>query len=438
MNMELTNVLSLRAADVQVGSNGPNARTAPVKIVAYTGGSMWFDGIGDVVFDLASMIVPKPRIPLDWSHDQCESIGYLNKFDIDNGTLTVSGALVPFGDDKAAELVFKMGEGVPYQASIESRSFRLEQVSDGESVTLTDKGGNVQGTFAGPCVVVRDWTLDAVAVCKWGRDSDTSTALAASKDKKIIGTMKVLVSTRIDKEGTMSFNKSKTTVLKAEDTGTNETTVPAATTTPVVPVVADPVVEPVAVDAKEIVSLATGIVTASTALVEACNAFTAKLKAVPTSTDSEVVHSILGLITSIGTVESAVDMVEDIASVIGGVSKTSDVVEGSVSAEASKAVEAGTPVEGAIKATVDTDPRAEFKRFVSSFGEHGARYFGEGLAFEAAQTQFVASMRAENEDLKKKLKSAKSDMGEDQPIKLTATADKESKVSFVDLIKKKR
>src|SRR5688572_20760134 len=103
--MPTTTEAALRFAGmIQLRSNGAGAKTAPVRVVAYTGAVVDFSdiGLGPVVFDIAS-ITHKTRIPLDWSHDPSNSNGYLNRFDIVPEGLVCSGA-ISVTDDHTAKL----------------------------------------------------------------------------------------------------------------------------------------------------------------------------------------------------------------------------------------------------------------------------------------------------------------------------------------------
>lgn len=174
-------------ADVSVGDNGANAKSAPVKIVARTSDPVDIPGFGKIVHDFATMS-HKPRIPLDYCHEYQESIGYLNKFAQQDGNLVCDGAIVPYKDDKGAEVLHKMSQGVPYEASIETGDdITLEPVEAGENVVVNNR------QYTGPLYVVRDWGLKAVAVAKFGRDSGTSTDLTALTEKNRKVSIKYLV-----------------------------------------------------------------------------------------------------------------------------------------------------------------------------------------------------------------------------------------------------
>jgi hypothetical protein len=112
-------------------------------------------------------------LTIDYNHNPDEVVGYLNNFDIDSGDLLAAGALTPFTpEDRASELIFKMGEGVPYEASINfSDSMVLEEIEEDEEVTVNNRD------FVGPLTVVREWGLRNIAVCPMGADKNTESTL---------------------------------------------------------------------------------------------------------------------------------------------------------------------------------------------------------------------------------------------------------------------
>ena len=159
--------------EVSVGDNGENAKTAPVKIKARSGQPLehWF--WGRVVHDLAGMRLNKSRLPIDYAHNDSEVLGYLNHFDSKSGDLMASGALIPFSDnDRASEVLFKMKEGVPYEASIffGGDGIKVQEVGEGE---LSPVNGY---DFEGPGVIIREWPLRGVAICPYGADANTESA----------------------------------------------------------------------------------------------------------------------------------------------------------------------------------------------------------------------------------------------------------------------
>jgi hypothetical protein len=75
-------------------------------------------------------------------------------------------------------VIFKMREGVPYEASIYwgGDGIRIQKVPAGKSVEVNGM------EFAGPGVVVREWPLRGIAICPYGADENTqSMAFAEGK-----------------------------------------------------------------------------------------------------------------------------------------------------------------------------------------------------------------------------------------------------------------
>jgi hypothetical protein len=152
---------------LEFGDNGENAKTSPIKMLARAFALVhpfW----GKVEHDFAGM-THKGKIPLDYCHDPKELVGYANKFDIGGDGLQLSGALTPYKDDRASEIVAKCKMGVPYQASIDFRGpVTLEEVGQGHTSQVNGHD------FAGPGIIVRKWMLRGCAVCPHGADSETS------------------------------------------------------------------------------------------------------------------------------------------------------------------------------------------------------------------------------------------------------------------------
>lgn len=159
--------------EVAIGDNGEGAKSAPVKIVARSGQPIdhWY--WGRVVHDLTGMHRHKPRLTIDYAHNDDEVLGYLNHFDTEGGNLVASGALTPWReDDRASEVLFKMQQGVPYEASIffGGDGIKLEPVDEGMVAQVNGYD------FEGPGIIVREWPLRGVAICPYGADQHTESA----------------------------------------------------------------------------------------------------------------------------------------------------------------------------------------------------------------------------------------------------------------------
>jgi hypothetical protein len=165
------------AADVQSqeAAEGSPPR-GKISMLARTAGSITHWYWGSIIHDFAGMKHAQ-RIPVDYVHDDWELIGYVDQFGTSPEGLKLGGELIAFrADDKAAEVLFKGKAGVPYQASIDwSGAARIEEVPAGMSAQANGQ------TFAGPCLIVREWTLAGVAVCPYGADSGTNSEFAKQR-----------------------------------------------------------------------------------------------------------------------------------------------------------------------------------------------------------------------------------------------------------------
>lgn len=237
----------LTVGEFELGDNGAGAKSAPVRLVARSGKPIehWF--WGRIVHDLAGMHMSKPRIPIDYVHDSKEILGYLNRFDSSSGDLVTSGALVPFKEsDRATEIMHKMREGVPYEASINfgGDGILLEDLPDGMIAT-------VNGTqLTGPAVIVREWPLRGVAICPYGADANTESSALAGNNAKTYSAA-VCSAPKVKTEETAMKTAQPVEVLAQAETPKAEP-VPATETVPTVPAVLTETPAPVEVPAAEV------------------------------------------------------------------------------------------------------------------------------------------------------------------------------------------
>ena len=163
--------------ELQFGDNGEDAKSSPIKMLARTfalSHPFW----GKVEHDFAGM-EHRSKIPLDYCHDAKELVGYANKFEVNSDGLILSGALTPYKDDRASEIVHKARQGVPYQASIDFRGpVSIEEV--GEGLTVEVNGHE----FAGPGLIIRKWMLRGCAVCPHGMDGNTTSNVFSDDSKE--------------------------------------------------------------------------------------------------------------------------------------------------------------------------------------------------------------------------------------------------------------
>lgn len=356
------------AGELKLTSNGDGAKTAKVTLLARSGDPVNIDGWGLVVHDFDGMKA-KAKIPLDYNHDPEDSIGYLNNFDTSSGDLVCKGAIVLVNgpddgdeDDDVAALVAKMTAGVPYEASIEfDDDMTLEYLPEGVTTSVNGR------TVAGPVYIVRDWTLKAVAICKFGKDSNTSATVQLSESKTSAEKKGYFVRFANNKKGINTMNKNET-----------EKTV-------------DPV------DAK-----------ASTEAVEA----KAEAKAVEANVEAEQVQ----------LSDSKAEASPVAAEVVEAKAEQPKQEEKKV--EEAKAVEAPAVQLSESPKAEKADPRSEFKQFVTAFGaERAATYFAEGKSYEAALSEHLKYQASQIEELSKKLSAV--ERGAAKPITFSDSANRD-------------
>lgn len=171
------------SVDVEIKDNGETAKTAPISILARSGGGIdhWYWGM--CYHDMTGMQLHKPRITLDYNHEEEEVIGFANHFTTNDEGLRLGGALTPFSaEDRASEIIYKARAGVPYEASITfDGPLVIEDVQPGAVATVNGQLVN------GPATIFRQWSLRGCAVCPYGYDRNTSSELALSdkSDSKV-------------------------------------------------------------------------------------------------------------------------------------------------------------------------------------------------------------------------------------------------------------
>jgi len=158
-------------------SESTDAGRGPIKLTASSGAvfNHWY--WGPMVFDVAGMKLAKPRVTLDYCHNQNEVVGYADKIDASGGSLAIEGELVSAkADDRAAEILTKGRAGVPYEASVKFDLYNglvLEEYSAGAPAQVNGR------TELGPLTVVRECLLRGVAVCPYGADPFTQSEFSA-------------------------------------------------------------------------------------------------------------------------------------------------------------------------------------------------------------------------------------------------------------------
>lgn len=178
----LRSLCSVTAAITRLkkSDGGDDAGTPiPVNIKARARGPInhWY--FGNVYHNLATMR-SRPTIAIDDSHEI--EVGHGTAFQTEYG-LEVEGAVFP--DESNAQhasnrIAYNLRKGIPQEASIDfTGDYDLLEVPEGMSYP-------VNGLIAkGPCLIVENWQLRAVAICKEGADSTTETVAQLAADAKL-------------------------------------------------------------------------------------------------------------------------------------------------------------------------------------------------------------------------------------------------------------
>lgn len=211
------------AADAQVTTSADGKSEAPITLLARSPEPIYHPCWGMIVHDMSGLKLRKERCPLDYCHWDAEPIGFGDQFSLTADGLQVSGKLISFlPNDRAAEVIFKMKAGVPYEASIDFSDGQavLEEVPPGMTVQVNGYD------FTGPGVVVRQWSLLGVAVCPFGADPHTSSDLADEAQQLTIPY--TLGKFSMSNSGTASESGETTTTPAPQTTPPPETSVTTA------------------------------------------------------------------------------------------------------------------------------------------------------------------------------------------------------------------
>ena len=169
--------LTAAAENLEMAEDIDDPTTRAVSMLARSSQPIEHPYWGIIAHDIEG-VEHKHSIPIDYAHNDSEVIGYLDNLTATPDGLQATGRLVSFTpQDRAAEIIFKSGKGVPYEASINfaGEPLELEDIADGETASVNGY------ELTGPAVIVRRWTCRGVAVAPYGADQGTSTELLSNK-----------------------------------------------------------------------------------------------------------------------------------------------------------------------------------------------------------------------------------------------------------------
>ena len=146
-----------------------------VNLIAFSGKELNHWWWGRCIFDRAGATIAKEKIPIDYQHNPRDVLGYLDQFSGDPA-LECSGFLVPFKeDDLVSEILHKKSMGVPYQCSVSlaDSGFEFEYVPRNQNGTVVVNGQTFSVADEGITIFTK-FTIDGVAICLYGSDSNTT------------------------------------------------------------------------------------------------------------------------------------------------------------------------------------------------------------------------------------------------------------------------
>lgn len=170
-----TNLLAF-VGPVQIEAAGGEPSKGPRRfsMLAYTGGALRLpDWRYPVVVDLQGLEASaRPKVFLE--HDTRERVGHIDKIDISQRELHVSGAISASGR-ASQEVRDDADAGFPWEASIGAHVIKAEWVPQGKTALANGQ------QFAGPVTIARRARLAEVSFVALGADENTSASIAAGR-----------------------------------------------------------------------------------------------------------------------------------------------------------------------------------------------------------------------------------------------------------------
>ena len=169
--LNLSGVFELKTLNLSGGSeqNTETSTSGKIRMTILTGAPIP-DWSGLLVVDLSTIRINRPTLVVDYNHNENEIIGKCSGFSTDSGGLTAEGEILSFTEtDRAAEVLYKLSRGIPYEVSS-----LLDCEEATEQVLLEDQTALVNGmNVTGPLTIIRNAMLRGVTVCPYARDKDT-------------------------------------------------------------------------------------------------------------------------------------------------------------------------------------------------------------------------------------------------------------------------
>jgi hypothetical protein len=161
-------------AEIEARAND-STETAPRKfhVQAYNGGALEVAKYDlPIVIDLSG-VTPAKSIVANLHHDRTQIVGHVPLVGISRSAIVLDG--IVSGTGRAAqEFLGNHDAGFPWQASIECRPSKVDEVPAGKIVEVNGQ------SFTGPIYVARKSKLYGVAFLPRGADENTSVSISAT------------------------------------------------------------------------------------------------------------------------------------------------------------------------------------------------------------------------------------------------------------------
>jgi len=152
------------------------------RMVGYSGkvikGHWWW---GNLAIDLEGIRFSKPKFPILRDHDTNREMAFSKKPQVSNeeGLVFTEKEVTFLETDEAADFLSNSKAGFPYQASISGRPSVVEQIEEGESVTVNGH------TLKGPGTVWRKTEFKECSICVFGYDDQTTAQAFSSSGQHV-------------------------------------------------------------------------------------------------------------------------------------------------------------------------------------------------------------------------------------------------------------
>jgi len=171
--MKILKNIVIQAEQATVEAGAEEGKRPRFDVIAYNGGPLSVGGYDlPIVLDLSGLEQGRSVIA-NLHHKKDQLVGHVGAVENNGRTLRLSGE-VSAVSQAATEFVDSAKNGFPWQASIEAKPSKVEEIPEGRAVVVNGQ------SIPGPVYVARKSRLYGVAFLPHGADENTTVQLAAS------------------------------------------------------------------------------------------------------------------------------------------------------------------------------------------------------------------------------------------------------------------